>query len=158
MTDVTRGPSHEIVTVPAAPGDVDAVRYLLEGALLEPGPVERRVDAGRVLIAVRPDATSGSADRRPLGVLVFDLAASRAGAHVESIVVRPRRRDEGIGTRLIVDAFDRFGRLTAEFDERVRPFYDALDFDITPTDGSNDRLRGVLDDRPSESDSRGSPF
>jgi hypothetical protein len=46
-------------------------------------------------------------------------------------------------------ALDRLGPLVAEFDDHVRPFYEALGFRIEPI--GSDRYRGVR--RPTRSDS-----
>jgi GNAT superfamily N-acetyltransferase len=66
---------------------------------------------------------------------------------VTAVAVRPNRRGQGIGSALVAEALRREGRLVAEFDRRVRPFWEALDFEIEPITGS-DRLRGVRERSP----------
>ncbi|WP_247730534.1 GNAT family N-acetyltransferase [Halovivax limisalsi] len=68
-------------------------------------------------------------------------AAAEPGAHVDAIAVRMRRRGRGIGATLVERALSREGRLTAHFDQRVRPFYEALDFEIVSLDDG--RFAGV---------------
>ena len=90
--------------------------------------VAERIAAGTALVAVD--------EGRVVGALVGD------GERIEAVAVRPNRRGQGVGRALIRAAADRWGRLVAEFDERVRPFYESLGFDVSPTDG---RYRGVLE-------------
>lgn len=120
---------------PANPDDHLAVMTVLDGAMLEidANTVERRIDAGTVLVAVQRD--------RVLGALV--AIPRREGVHVEAIAVRRRRRDQGIGTALVEDALDRWGRLTAECDPDVRPFYEKLGFEI---EDLGERYRAELRD------------
>ncbi|MFC4249531.1 GNAT family N-acetyltransferase [Natribaculum luteum] len=103
------------------------VRRILDAAMLETGDVEGRIAAGDVLVAV----TDG--DDRLLGTLV--LEPREHGAYVSAIAVRRRRRDRGVGTALVDRALEREGRLTARFDEGVRPFYESLDFSLEAIDG-----------------------
>ena len=118
---------------PARPDELLAVRRLLDVALLEVEGVERRLGAGDVLVAVDDGTVVGAAVLAPQG----------DGVHVEAIAVRRRRRDRGVGTALIEAARERYGRLTAEFDPDVRPFYESLGFDVKPA-ADDGRLRGVL--------------
>ncbi len=113
--------------------DVLAVRSLLDAALLDVERIESRIESGDVLIA--------SADGRIVGVIVLDPAED--ATHIAGIAVQRRRRGNGIGSALVRAATDR-GRLTAEFDERVLPFYESLGFAIDPT-GEDGRYWGVLD-------------
>lgn len=116
------------VSVRAAKEDeLPAVMGVLDGAVLDvdPASVEERVPE-EVLVA----ATEG----RILGALVLD------GEEVEAVAVRRRRRDQGIGTALVEAAADRRGVLTAEFDGEVRPFYEALGFEVEPV--GDGRFRG----------------
>jgi GNAT superfamily N-acetyltransferase len=106
---------------------------VLDGANLavDGDVVADRIDAGRVLVA--DDAN------RIVGAL---LAVPRDdGAHVEAVAVRRRRRGQGIGSRLVSRAADRWRPLTAAFDPGVKPFYDDLGFDC---ERRGDRYRGVL--------------
>lgn len=78
---------------------------------------------------------------RVVGVLVLD------GECVEAVAVAPSRRGRGVGTALVDAALARQGRLVAEFDDTVRPFYESLGFAIEPTDdGSDGRFRGMGED------------
>jgi GNAT superfamily N-acetyltransferase len=95
--------------------------------------LEDAIDSDDVLVAVETETI--------LGALALD------GAEITAIAVRRRRRDQGIGRRLVTAASDRRSTLVAEFDERVRPFWDALGFDIEPIE-DGDRLRGRLADHP----------
>lgn len=120
----------------ARPDEALAVRRLLDAAMLEPGDVAARIEAGDVLAAVDEDG------ERVLGAIV--LEPRERGAHVAAIAVRRRRRDRGIGTALVEAALERAGRLTARFDEGVVPFYESLEFAIEPVDDR--RFRGVRSD------------
>jgi len=106
----------------ADPDDLVPVMSVLDASMLaaDAGTIERRIEAGTVLVAVDDD--------RIVGACV--LALRPDGAHVEAIAVRTRRRDVGIGSALVDAATARWGRLTAAFDPDVRPFYDALGFDV----------------------------
>ncbi|WP_255192834.1 GNAT family N-acetyltransferase [Natronobeatus ordinarius] len=110
----------------ARPDERLEVLRLLDAALLEVEGVDARLEAGDVLVAV--DDSSG----RLVGTIV--LEPEPGGAHVSAVAVRRRRRDRGIGTALIERALEREGRLTARFDERVRPFYESLEFSIERID------------------------
>lgn len=99
------------------------------------------VDAGRVRELI--DGTDGSSvlvateGGRILGALVLE------SDEVEAVAVRPGRRGQGVGTRLVEAAADRRASLTAEFDDDVRPFYESLGFAVEPVDeGDPERLRG----------------
>lgn len=128
-----------------------AVARIVDAAALEVEGLVRRLDAGDVLLAVeeRPRARSGHAERttdgrgreRALGAVV--LKPCDRGAHVVAIAVRRRLRDRGVGTALIEAAREREGRLVAEFDASVTPFYDSLDFSVGRLRGG--RCRGVLE-------------
>lgn len=102
----------------AESGEFLAVVRLLEGALLEidPETVRGAIEAGDALVCV--------ADGAVRGALVLD------DSHVEAIAVRRTHREGGIGSALVEAAADREGELTAEFDPRVREFYEALGFDV----------------------------
>jgi len=119
----------------ATAGELPALLNVLDGALLDvavPG-VERAIHGGDVLVAV---AGGGPAEsERILGVLLLD------GREIIAVAVRRRRRDQGIGTRLVETASRRRDGLRAAFDERVRPFWESLGFDVQRVEGS-DRLQG----------------
>jgi len=120
----------------AHPDEVPAVMNVLDGAVLSVAVETVRAGAedGGTLVATSGDSET---DGRVLGALVVD------GTHIEAVAVRRRRRGQGIGTRLVEAALDRWDRLTAEFDADVRPFYEQLEFDIEPLDSESDRFRGV---------------
>jgi GNAT superfamily N-acetyltransferase len=118
---------------PAVEDDLVAVMRLLDAAVLEADAsvVSNRIDDEAVLVAL--------ADGRIVGTLVLD------DAHVDAIAVQQERRGRGIGSALVDTAAGRVdGPLTVDFDERVRPFYDALGFGIEPR---NDRYWGSRDSR-----------
>ncbi|ARS89716.1 GNAT family N-acetyltransferase [Natrarchaeobaculum aegyptiacum] len=125
----------------ATPDDTLEVRRIVDGAMLEPGPVEDRIANGDVLVA--GDRRGSSVETPPveriLGTAV--LEPRDHGAHVDAVAVRRRHRGRGIGSALIEAALERKGRLTAHFDADVRPFYDALGFEIEPL--GEGRYRGV---------------
>lgn len=111
--------------------DREDAMFLLDGAMLEADAeaVRRRIDAGAVLLA----ATDG----RVVGVCVLD------GREIDQIAVRRERRGRGVGTALVESAAERVeGPVCAEFDDRVRPFYESLGFEVRETEAG--RFRGVL--------------
>jgi len=127
------------------------VMNVLDGAVLaaDAATVRDRIAADAVLVAVsgdRGEQTDGlraSSERRSdgqrvLGALVLD------GDHIDAVAVRRRRRGQGIGTALVEAAGERRGRLTAEFDADLRPFYEALGFRVEATDETG-RLWGERD-------------
>jgi sulfur carrier protein ThiS len=120
------------VTVRRARSDehLDVMR-LLDGAMLETDAtrVRDRIDAGAVLVA--------TTDGRAVGALVSD------GDRVTAVVTRRRSRDRGVGSALISAALEDRGRLVAEFDPRVRPFYESVGFEIEAI--GDGRLRGRLE-------------
>ncbi|ELZ21881.1 N-acetyltransferase GCN5 [Haloterrigena salina JCM 13891] len=125
----------------ATDDDVLEVRRILDAAMLEPGDVETRIAEGNVLVAGdERGGTTGSNRERVLGTVVLE-PHDGPGAHVSAIGVRRRHRGRGIGTTLIDRAVEREGRLTARFDDGVRPFYERLGFSIEPID--EQRHRGV---------------
>lgn len=131
----------------AGADDALPVRRILDAAMLEPGDVETRIEAGDVLVACDgPDAAVGGENggderERILGALV--LEPRERGAHVSAIAVRRRLRDDGLGTALVEAALDREGRLTARFDRDVVPFYESLGFAIEPIEGRRYRGRAI---------------
>lgn len=139
----------------ATPDDTLEVRRILDAALLEPGDVESRIDTGDVLVAgdrqggtatTGGDSAAPADDRggteRILGTAVLEPLDARSGSHVGAIGVRRRHRGRGIGRALIEAALEREGRLTARFDDGVRPFYERLGFSIEPID--EQRHSGVV--------------
>ncbi|WP_247010268.1 GNAT family N-acetyltransferase [Halorientalis litorea] len=106
-----------------------AAMTVFDSAMLQTdaGAVEAAIDGADLLVA--------TSEGRVLGACLLD------GHEIEAIAVRPGRRGQGIGTALVAAAADRRGRLVAEFDPRVRPFWDALGFEIEVV--ADGRLRGV---------------
>nr|WP_224270725.1 GNAT family N-acetyltransferase [Haloprofundus salinisoli] len=96
---------------------------VLDGAVLEldAESVRRRLGTDSVLVAER----SGHV----VGALVRD------DDHVDAVAVRRQHRAAGVGTALVRDALSRTGHLTAEFDPRVREFYESLGFEIRERNG-----------------------
>ncbi|MFP9060358.1 GNAT family N-acetyltransferase [Natrialbaceae archaeon A-chndr2] len=142
-------------------GEADAleVRRLIDGAMLEGGDIEARIEADDVLVATLKRETAEGDTREAIdGAIVLeppedDVVGSAATEaterthrtpepprHVSAIAVRRRRRDSGIGGALVEAALERCGELTANFDADVRPFYASLEFDIEPL--TDDRFRG----------------
>lgn len=116
---------------PARADELAAVRNVLDGALLQVdgGTLTDAIDDGQVLVAV-------GANEAILGALALD------GEEIIAVAVR-RRRDQGIGTALVDAARDRRSRLVAEFDDRVRPFWESLGFTVEERIGEG-RCRGTL--------------
>jgi len=126
---------------PASIEDLPAVLTVFDAALLETDVdvVRDAIDRGDVLVAQEDD--------RVLGALLL------VDDRIDAIAVHRERRDRGVGTALVETACDRRDRVVAEFDPRVRPFWEALDFAIEPVDDT-ERYRGVWPtgnsgDRPS---------
>lgn len=119
---------------PANADEVPAVMNVLDGAVLSiaTDTVRAGIEDSGTLVAVSGDDPLAG---RILGALVLD------GPHIEAVAVRRRRRGQGIGTALVEAALGRRDRITADFDADVRPFYEALGFDIEALDGP-DRFRG----------------
>lgn len=105
--------------------ELPAVMNVLDGADLAvtSETVRRRIRGGTVLVGVTESATA-------VGVLV--ALPRPAGAHIEAIAVRPGRRGQGIGSALVAEAADRWGRLTAAFDPSKRDFYRQIGFEVRP--------------------------
>jgi sulfur carrier protein ThiS len=129
---VSGGTSDGVVVRRARRDDHLAVVRLLDGAMLDvdAGRVRDRIEAetGAVLVATRGDVD------RPVGALVRD------GDRVTAVVTRRRHRGRGVGSALVRVALGDRGRLVAEFDPGVRPFYESLGFTIEPV--GDGRLRG----------------
>ena len=124
----------------ATPQEIPAVCNVLDGGLLAVShPVlERSVEDDAVYVAVT-EKQSEPGEETVIGALVLD------GREIVAVAVRPRRRGQGIGTALVETALTRRGVACAEFDERVRPFWDALGFSIEPME-DEDRYRGKAQD------------
>ncbi|WP_254532167.1 GNAT family N-acetyltransferase [Natrinema gelatinilyticum] len=137
----------------ATPDDALEVRRILDAAMLEPGNIENRIDAGDVLVAgdrrggTSTNESGGAGSERILGTIVLEPRESGAGAHIGAIGVRRRHRGRGIGRALIERALELEGRLTARFDDDVRPFYERLGFSIEPIDEHRNRGVTVTADR-----------
>lgn len=141
----------------ATPDDRLAVHRIVDGAILAVPALDARIEAGDVLLAVRADNSGdGESDDdgpgRPLGTLV--RKPIDGGYEILAVAVRPSHRGRGIGRALVEAAAEREGRIVAEFDAAVRPFYESLGFAIRPVDGGDGddgsegggekRYRGVL--------------
>ena len=129
----------------ATDGDALEVRRILDAAMLEPGDVEARIESADVLVACDERGGATGDGERVLGTVVLEPESepeSEGGAHVAVIGVRRRHRGRGIGRALIDRALEREERLTARFDDGVRPFYEALGFSIERVDER--RFHGVV--------------
>ena len=134
------GPA-DVTVREATVDELPDVLNVVDGAVLatDSGRLRSALDRGDVLVAVADG-------ERVLGALVLD------GEEITAVAVRQRRRGQGIGTALVDAAAARRDRLVAEFDPRVRPFWVAVDFDITPVEsasasaGATRRFRGVRDE------------
>lgn len=150
-------PSEPARIRPAAPDDALDIRRVLDAAVLEFAALEPRIAANDVLVARNADGrvrgaivlepevsavvTEGLGTGASAGGLDGTNSPDESGAHVDAIAVRRRHRGRGIGSTLVERALDREGRLTAHFDDGVRPFYEALGFEIVSLD--DERFAGV---------------
>lgn len=128
------------------PADFLPIVRLFEGALLEidPEAIRGRLDqepVEAIFVATiernGTDSAGPPSESTPIGAIWLDT--SEPPVSVEAIAVAPRYRRRGIGRTLCERAADEHGSLVARFDERVRPFYDALGWSIEP---EGDRLLG----------------
>jgi GNAT superfamily N-acetyltransferase len=119
--------------------DLAAVIGILDAAMLQTDRerLRKRIAAGSVLVACSREAQADIV----LGTLVLD------GSEITAIAVRPRRRGQGIGTRLVDEAAKCCDGLVASFDPRVREFWAGLGFEIERGENT-ERLRGSLEGRP----------
>lgn len=108
----------------ARPEERLAVRSIFDVAMLQVPDLLRLT----LLVAVEDD--------RVLGAAAVEADGRGDPGEIHAIAVRPRRRGQGIGTALVAEAERRWTPVLAEFDERVLPFYEALDFGITPIEGA----------------------
>ncbi|QSG08358.1 GNAT family N-acetyltransferase [Halapricum desulfuricans] len=117
----------------AKPTEFEPATSILDAAVLEtdPGLVRQRIDNDRVLVAVD--------DGRIVGSVVAQSIDQ--GVRIDAIAVRKRRQGQGIGTMLVETLLDHHERVIAEFDDRARPFYEALGFEIQ--EQQSGRYRGV---------------
>ena len=118
---------------PATADELPAVCNVLDGGLLEVDAdvVSGAVDDSDVLVAVREAPRSAPI----LGALVLD------GEEILAVAVRRRRRGQGIGSALVEAALEDRDELVAGFDERVRPFWKGLGFEIEDAEDAG-RYRG----------------
>lgn len=116
---------------PATDDERDDVLNVLDGALLETDAdaIDAAIATERVIVAVDGGHV--------VGALVLD------GERIESVAVRRMRRGRGVGSALVREAARGCDRLVVDFDEQVRPFYEALGFDIDRV--GDGRLRGTVD-------------
>lgn len=128
----TASPPEDVSIRPATVDDLPAVMTVFDAAVLETDveTVRSAIDRDGVLVAVAED--------RVLGALLL------VGDEIEAVAVRRNRRGQGIGSALVVAATERRDRVVAEFDPRVRPFYESLGFEVEPTDDP-ERYRGVCE-------------
>lgn len=112
--------------------DLPAVMTVFDSAMLETDvdTVSEAIDRGDVLLAVR--------ENRILGACLL------VDEEIVAVAVRQKRRDQGIATALVEAAAEERDRLVAEFDRKVRPFWDSLGFEVEPL-GGGDRYRAVLE-------------
>ena len=131
--------TRDVTVRTGTPDDLLAVMRILDGAMLD-------VDADDVRERLRErtatDAVLVAVDDAVVGALVLE------GGHVDAVAVRRSARGDGVGSALVETAAARVdGPLTADFDARVRAFYEAVGFDIETRDG---RLWGTYGDREGE--------
>lgn len=121
----------DVVVRAATVDEALSVRRVLDGAMLATDLVSDAVARGDALVAVDDDRVVGALVLVPFDdVALPGAVAGEVGMHVDAVAVRRRRRGQGVGRALVAAALDRERRLTVAFDERVRPFYDALGFDV----------------------------
>jgi N-acetylglutamate synthase-like GNAT family acetyltransferase len=113
--------------------DLDDVEQILDAAALE-------TDRERTRASIRARETVVAVEGgRLLGAAVCIPEAS--GVRIDAIAVRKRRQAQGLGTALVERIVEDHERVVAAFDERVRPFYASLGFEIEPIE-DEDRYRG----------------
>ncbi|WP_436931879.1 GNAT family N-acetyltransferase [Halosimplex halobium] len=145
----------DVTVRPATADDLTGVLGVLDAAALATDADRVRASAagGDAFVAVRGSGSgAGDASGTVLGALVLvdsevpDSAESAGpdSAEIDAVAVRRRRRGQGIGRALVAAAAERYGRLVAEFDAGVVPFYESLGFAVEAVDGERDRYRGVL--------------
>jgi GNAT superfamily N-acetyltransferase len=142
---------------------VPVVRVLDAGLLdYDTDRLKRRLASGAVLVATVDDRVVGTLvlGRRPdwLRVAAGEVRSATGESapaaaespdddhpcHVVAVAVSPSRRGQGVGTALVAAARDRVaGALTADFPERVRPFYETLDCTVRSVTGPEAETRLV---------------
>jgi GNAT superfamily N-acetyltransferase len=122
--------------------DLPAVATVLDAAMLATDDLPAAVEAGRVLVAAADGRVLGAPVVRPPASAPTWARERGTEGHVEAVAVRRRRRGQGVGSALVETAVERVGRLTAEFDPDVEPFYGSLGFAVERVEG---RCRGVSD-------------
>ena len=117
----------------ATSGDIDDVLQLLDAAALETDRELTRESIAneRAVVAVEKGRLLGAAVCVP----------ESSGIRIDAIAVRKRRQAQGLGTALVERIVEDHERVVAAFDERVRPFYASLGFEIEPIE-DEDRYRG----------------
>jgi GNAT superfamily N-acetyltransferase len=128
----------------ARPGEHVAVATILDAGLLVTPDLGPRIERGEVCVAVDENVVGAALFARTDGV----ETTSEQTVHVEAIAVRPRRRGQGIGRRLIEHLASDAERVTAEYPDDVSPFYEACGFEVESVDDDGGSLRGI---RTSES-------
>ena len=116
----------------ATPNDHLAARSIFDVAMLQVPEFHR----AELLVAV---VGGDEGPERVVGALAVHVDGERG--EIEAVAVRPRRRGQGIGSALVKAAEGRWTPLVAEFDTRVKPFYDALGFEVESL--GDGRFRGV---------------
>ena len=117
----------DVLVRAAEDDDRIAVLRLLDGAMLavDHGRIADRIDQGHALVA--------ETDGRVVGAILFTPRES--GAHVEAVAVQRERRNRGIGSALVESVLDRQGRVTADFQDDVEPFWRSLGFAVERREG-----------------------
>lgn len=116
--------------------DLADVMNTFDGALLDVGAerVRERIEAGEVFLASEEGRVRGA-------IVLSELGVENRASGIEAIAVRRRHRNRAIASALIERARREGERaLIAEFDERVRPFYESVGFRVEPI--GDDRFRG----------------
>ncbi len=118
--------------------EAEDVIAILDGAMLaiDRRDIRRRTGSHDVLVAVE--------DGEIKGALVLD------DEEINAIAVLRAVRDGGIGRSLVREATARRGDLSARFDERVRPFWEAVGFDVQ---GGRERYVGTYTEGVPDADS-----
>jgi len=124
-----------VATRPARAAERATVLAIVDAAALatDVDRLDAAIEREDVLVATPKGA------ERILGALVLEEN------EVVNVAVRPRRRGQGIGRRLVEAAAQRRDGLVATFAADVRPFYESLGFDVEPIEGGDaHRYRGTL--------------